>query len=140
MSVALTKNSGIDYLIRDVGQKIMPEDAGWGKMLLHDKMLFEKDFTIREVTLATLDVLKERIGKELAIIAKAEEENSAAPIFKAELVKEKASKRIALLNLKNEKVALSSYAALAQTLTYRYKNVEYKQEGVLGSIYYRRLK
>jgi len=132
------KNTGLDYLIRDVGQAVMPIEEGWHELLLFDKMLYEKEFTVEEVTRAVVQVLQERIGTKLNEIAIETAVTEKAPIFKPEIEYFKEKKRIALFDHSRNKIAVSLLVDMNKRLYFRHRKVEYIHEGHESSVYYRR--
>lgn len=134
--MAIKGNTGIDFLYRDIGKTLMPEEKGWPEVILHDKMIFqEKEFSVKEVVDATLQVLNNRLNSELVKFTMIKEK---APIFETELETKGVSKRIVLIH--NEKpIAVSAWTPFISDITLRHKNVEYKQSGHMGKVFLRRL-
>ena len=139
--MVISKNTGLDYLIRDVGRSLMPSVQGYShEIQLFDKILTDDDFSVRDVVKATLKVMNQTIGDQVMKIDKEEKlQKNNLPIYKAILNRPHTNKRIVLYNADDEEIAISNYQPPTSTISFTFQGVEYKKEGILGSIFYRRL-
>tara|TARA_R110000851_G_scaffold315229_3_gene477582 strand:- start:9727 stop:10155 length:429 start_codon:yes stop_codon:yes gene_type:complete len=139
--MTISKNTGTDYLIRDVGLELMSPEQGFsGEIPLFSKILFDNDWSIKDVVTATLKVISKQVEEHLIEIANSSrnEKLSSDGTLKASLENIKGDKRIVLVNKDNWRVTQSPFHAPHTNIAFIHKNVEYIQSGVLGSIYSRK--
>ena len=122
--------TGMDYLIQAVGTEIMPEEAGWTPTGLYDKILYENAFSIKEVVEATICVLDEKIQSRI------NEKIEQPFIYTPFIEKVEDMKRIVLLE-EQKRIAVSPYVTQGMPVSFRYKKVEYMQQGAMGCVFFR---
>lgn len=124
--------TGMDYLVRDVGQEVMPVEAGWTELVLYDKMLYEKEFTIKEIVPAVIKVLSKRFNEEVSSLR-------VGTIYNAELKRNDFTleKQIVLRTPAGIIVAESGLVSPSTNIYFSFQGVEYAQQGLNGEIYYR---
>tara|TARA_R110000822_G_scaffold302649_2_gene426962 strand:+ start:16203 stop:16607 length:405 start_codon:yes stop_codon:yes gene_type:complete len=123
---------GIDFLVKEVGEDIMPPYAGWTPTNIHDKILFDKDFSIDEVVKATVKILGKRLNMELL---NRDNDDTLPTIYlcNKEIRKFTREKRLVLTHGDNY-IAASPWVSPSSVIVFKHGNVKYYQAGVLGRI------
>ncbi len=141
MAATIATGTSVDFLIRDVGRELMPEVKGYTHVInLHDSILTDDDFSIRDIVKTTLKILNRAIDEKKDLLDRQNfYENRRVPIYKAILNTPAQNKRIILYDMDNKEVAVSPFVSSNDDLYFNYNGVSYFQSGYRGSIYFRRL-
>jgi|TARA_R110000822_G_scaffold152112_3_gene291283 hypothetical protein len=130
-------NNGLDYLVRDVGQDIMPTANGYGELKLFSKILYDKDFSVREVVESTISILSTRIDSKLQTLS-TKASCPFPPIYNSLIEKTKTQKRLSLYDVEGVTITSSPYFLLTDNISLVFRGIEYVQAGKMGSVYCRK--